>query len=82
MCDAASSIHPVHIARLNRLRRAQRIAVKNLAFEEIGDGCQIDVWVRAYIEALTDRKVRGSELIPKDERPDHALLDRRQRPAH
>ena len=62
--DAAPGIHPVHIARLDRLRRAQRVAVKDLAFEQIRDGGEIDVRMRAHVEALA-----GCESAPGRTRP-------------
>ena len=80
--DAAPGVHPVDVAGLDRLRRAQRVAMEDLAFEQIGDGGEVDVRMRAHVEALARFEARRAELVPEDERPDHALLDRRQRAAH
>ena len=56
--------------------------MEELAFEQIGDGGQVDVRVWAHVETLASFEARRAELIPEDEGADHALLDRRQRAAH
>src|SRR6185369_5214153 len=80
--DAAPGVHPVDGARVDHLRRAERVAMEELAFEQIGDGGEVDVRVWAHVETLAGFEARRAEFIPEDEGPDHALLDGRQRAAH
>src|SRR5262245_1311239 len=80
--DAAPGVHPVDVARLDRLRRAERVALEDAAFEPLGDGGEVEVRVWAHVETLAGFEARRAELIPEDEGADHALLDRRQRAAH
>jgi len=80
--DAAAGVHPVHVAGADRLCGAQSIAVENLAFEQVRHRRQIDVRMRAHIEALAYGEMPGAELVPENERPDHAFFDRRQSTAH
>ena len=47
MHDAASGGHPVHVAGMDLLAEAQAVAMQDLAIEEIGDGRERDVRVRA-----------------------------------
>src|SRR3546814_12348362 len=41
------------------------------AFEKIGDGREVDMWVRAHVHALPDVEMRRAELVDEDEGPDH-----------
>src|SRR4051794_21588946 len=43
----------------------------NRAAEQIGNGRQVDVRVRPHIHALAWCKLRRTELIDENERPDH-----------
>ena len=52
------------------------------AVEQIGDGGEVDVRVRADVHALAGRQPRRAELVDEDERPDHRPLSRRQRAPH
>src|SRR4051794_37301818 len=49
------------------------------AVEQIGDGGEIDVRVRADVHALAGRQPRRPELVDEDERTDHRPLARRER---
>ena len=48
------------------------------AVEQIGDGRQVDVRMRAHVHPLTGRQVRRTHLVEEDERPDHRPLPGRQ----
>jgi hypothetical protein len=49
------------------------------AFEEIGDGGEIDVRMGAHVDALPGGKARGAHLIEEDEGPDHRARARGER---
>src|SRR5262249_9524031 len=72
--DAAACDHPVHLARPDRLLRADAVAVHDLALEEVRHRREADVRVRAHVVARWDaaRERRGPEVIEEHERADHA----------
>jgi len=80
--DAAPRGHPVDVARNDRLMRTEAVAVHDLAREQVRDGRQVDVRVRADVHALPGRQARRSEVIEEHERPDRAVARRRQQPPH
>ena len=82
MDDAPASYHPVYCARPDRNVRANRVPVRDRAFEEIGDRRKANVRVRANVEALAGRIVHRPEMIEEDERPDHAPLMEGEDAAH
>ncbi len=52
------------------------------AVEQIGDGGEVDVRVRAHVHPLAGIEPRRPELVDEDEWPDHRPLAARQRPPH
>ena len=82
MDDAAPGAHPVHRAGPDRDLRAERIAVHDLAVEEIGDGGEPDMGVRAHVHALAEKELGRAHLVPEDERPNHLAPRGGQRAAH
>ena len=80
--DAAPRRHQVDLARPDRRRRAQAVAVPHLALEQVGDGGEPDVGVRAHVDAVADQELGRPHLVEEDEGPDHLLLRRGQRAAH
>src|SRR5690606_41739746 len=52
--DAAASGHPVDLARPDRLFVAKAVAVHDLAREQIADGRQTDMWMRANVQTSID----------------------------
>ena len=82
MHDPAAGSHPVDVARLDRLREAQTVAMENPAVEQIGDGGEANVRMRLDLHAAARRHVHRAKVVEKDERPDHATLHARQDTAH
>ena len=72
MGDAASRRHPVDVAGLDLLHRAQGVAMHLSAVEQIGDGGQADMGMRAHIHALAGRKFHRPEIIEEQEGSDAA----------
>jgi hypothetical protein len=60
------------------MHEAKAVAMDDLPLEEIGDGREPDVWMRADLDALTGRKNRGADVIEERERTNHSPLARRQ----
>jgi hypothetical protein len=79
MNDAAAGRHQVHRARLDRLERAERIAVIDRAGEQVGDGGEIDVGMRPTSMPSPWRQMRRPHLVEEDERADRRPLLVRQR---
>ena len=82
MHDAAPGRHQVDLARPDGERGAEAVAVAHLALEQIGDGGEADVRVRAHVDAVADQELGRPHLVEEDEGPDHLLLGRGQRAAH
>lgn len=82
MDDAASCLHPVHRPRFDGEVRAKAVAVPDLAFEEIGDGREVDVRMRTHVDPLVGQELRRPHLVEEDEGTHHLPLGRRQRAAH
>ena len=72
MGDAAARRHPVDVAGLDFLHRSQRVAMHLRAVEQIGDGGQPDMGMRAHIDALAGRELHRPEIIKKYEGADAA----------
>ena len=81
MHDAASRGHPVDFARPDRHRRAEAVAVHDLAVEQEGDGGEPDVRMRPHVDALAAAELGRPEVIEEDEGADHAPLAVGQRAA-
>src|SRR5256885_3453774 len=82
MDDPAPRGHQVDRARLDHLVRADAVAVLDRAYEQIGDGGEVDVRVRTHVHPLAGGQPRGAELVDEDERADHSPLARRERAMH
>ena len=61
---------------------AQAVAMEHLALEQVGDGGEPDVRVRAHVDAVADQELGRAHLVEEDEGPDHLLLRGGQRAAH
>ena len=66
MDDAAPGRHPVHLARVDRLLRAEAVAVHDLAIEQISDGGKADVRMRAHVDAGPGLEHSRSHLVKED----------------
>ena len=82
MDDAAAGRHQVQLAGADRQRRAEAVAVHDLAVEQVGDGGKPDVRVRAHVDAGADQELGRSHLVEEDEGADHLPAHRGQRTAH
>jgi hypothetical protein len=80
--DAAAGRHPVDVAGRDRLDEAEAVAMDDFTREEIGDGGEADMRVRANVDAAAGRELDRAELVEEDERADHAALRRRQHALH
>ena len=54
----------------------------DLAIEQVGDGGEPDVRMRAHVDAGADEKLGGAHLVEEDEGADHLAACRGQRTAH
>src|SRR5439155_19913033 len=79
---AATCGHPVHRAGLDCLHRAQAVAMKHVAFEQVGHCRKADMRMWPHIRALARSERNRPEMIEKDERADHLGRERRQQPLH
>ena len=82
MRDAAAGRHQVHGAGLDFPDIALAVAVHDAAVEQIGDGGEPDMRMRADVHALAGHELHRSEMIEEDEGADHLPLAVRQRAAH
>src|ERR1700710_2122647 len=82
MRNAAARGHQVHRTRLDFLDVALAVAVHDAAVEQIGDGGEPDMWMRAYVHALAGHELHRPEMIEEDEGADHLALAVRQRAAN
>src|SRR5580704_13732024 len=82
MDDATTGGHPVDRAWTDRQRRAETVAVDDLAVEQIADSRQTDMRMRAHIDAVAGAEHRRAEMVKEDERSDHARIRRGQRAVH
>jgi hypothetical protein len=82
MHDAASGGHPVDRARADRHLGPQAVAVQNFALEEVGDGGEVDMGMRAHVDPLAQHELRRPHLIEEDEGSDHLAFGGRERAAH
>ena len=80
MGDAAAGGHPIDLARNDGLFGPQAVAMHDLALEQIADGGEADMGMRAHIDFARDScgQVHRTEMVEKDERPDVAPLRERQ----
>ena len=80
MGDAAAGDHPVHFFGLDGLHHAHAVAMHDFAREQIGDGGEADVRMRAHVDGLRKpgREMLRADVIEEDERPDHVPARERQ----
>ncbi len=71
MDDAAPRGHQVARAGADRRIGAEAVAMVDRALEQIGDGRQVDMRVRAHVHPLPDVEMRGAELVDEDEGANH-----------
>jgi Tfp pilus assembly protein PilF len=69
-------------ARHDLERVALAVAVHDPAVEQIGDGGEADVRVRAHVDALARHELHRAHLVEEDEGADHLALAVRQGAAH
>src|SRR5262249_6063183 len=74
--------HPIDLARLNRHRIPEAVAVQDLAVEQERHGGKPDMRMRPHIDALPGAKDRRTEMIEEDERTDHSPVDMREPAPH
>src|ERR1700675_3743518 len=82
MHDATAGGHPVDFAGLDRHRRAQAIAMHDLAVEQISDGREPDMRVRPNVEAIAGAEFGWAEMIEEDKWSTLSRACRRQGAAH
>jgi hypothetical protein len=61
--------HPVHIAGLDGLHAAERIAMVDNAFEQVSHGRQSNVRVWSNVETVAGRQFGRPHMIEENERP-------------
>src|ERR1041385_1330108 len=83
MNNAAACCHPVDLTGLDRLTRAQTVAMDKLPVQHISHCRQSDMRMWCNIDSLARSKGHGSYVIEKDEWP-HKTADagRQQTPYH
>ena len=62
----------------DHLFRSHAVAMHQLAFEQVGNGGEPDVWMRPHVYARALRKGRGPNVIEEDKRTDRAPTARGQ----
>ena len=77
--DAATGNHPIDVAGANGLARTEVIAMDDFAIEQIGDRRQINMRMRAYVEALANGELHGAHVVEENERADESTERRGQR---
>ena len=82
MDDAAAGRHQIHVARLDDHFGAERIAVPDLAVEQIGDGGKPDMRMRTHIHRLAGAQDGRTHAVEEDEGADQPALCRRQSAAN
>ena len=82
MGDAAAGGHQVHGAGRISSDVALAVAMHDAAVEQIGDGGEPDMRMRAHVHALAGDELHRPELVEEDEGADHLALAVRQRAAH
>ena len=78
MDDAGSRGHQIDRPRRDPRIGAQRVAMLERAVEQVGDGRQPDMRVRAHVDPAAGRQMRRPHLVEEDERPHHGALAMRQ----
>jgi hypothetical protein len=82
MGNAASGSHPVDVAGTDRLHEAERVAMLDCAFEQVGDRRQPDVRMRAHVDTIAGFEPNRAHMVEEHERPDVAREDMRQSAPH
>src|SRR5215472_5716236 len=71
MHDTTSCCHPVHRAWADWHHCTKAVTVDYFAIEQICDGTEVDVRMRADINALADAELGGPHLVEENKRADH-----------
>ena len=79
MDDAVAGGHQVHRAGLDRREGAERVAMVDRAGIEIGHGGEVDVRMRAHVDAGAGVQPGRTHLVEEDEGPHHSPRPGRQR---
>src|SRR4029079_2251465 len=74
--------HPIDRAGADRLHAADTVAMHDLAFEEIGHGCEADMRMRPDIEPGAGREACRPHMIEEDEGAEGAALGKGQHAAY
>ena len=82
MDDAAAGGHPVDIAGDDLLHGAEAVAMHDRAVEQIGDGREPDMRMRAHVESRAGHERCGTDVVEEDERADGSHGSRRQHAPH
>src|SRR4051812_36417403 len=82
MHDATPCSHPVQFTRADRQFGPERVAVHDLAVEEVGDSRKADMRMGPHIHSGAEQEFGRSHLIEEDKGPHHLTLGRRERPPH
>ncbi len=80
MHDAASCSHQVDCTRLDALRKAKAVAVKNRPFKQVADSRKADVRMRSHVVIVLGAHFEWAEVVKKCEWP-NTLLGRRGKQA-
>src|SRR5690606_23146035 len=82
--DSRARRHPVQCAGQDVLPDAQAVAVRHLAFEQIGHGGQADVrvWAYVYLSRYGGRQIVWAHAVEEDEGSYHPSLPERQYASH
>ncbi len=80
--DAASGCHPVDVAGPDRLFEAETVAVQNFAFEQVGEGSETDMRVRADVDPVAAQELGWTHMVEENKGPDRSQSRRRQDAAY
>ena len=72
--DAAAGGHPVDVARLDFLHRAQAVAMHHCPLPQVGDGSQSNVRMRAHGHRLFPGQHGRPDVVEEDKGPDAATI--------
>src|SRR4030095_8438738 len=80
--DAASRGHPINFTRLERLHRAEAVAMHDLAGEHVGDRCKTDMRMWAHFKGPALNQLQWAELIKENKGTHRSAFGRWQCPHH
>ena len=82
MRDAAAGGHPVDLAGPDRLLGTHAVPMHDLAVEQIRDGGEADVGVRAHVDTGPGCECRRPHMVEKNKWPDRMPFGEGQHPPH